>query len=68
MTIERIMGFVLGTILVGIGLKIGEMAYKEVSTSIKTTIKTLKEDANGGDVPQPEGPYKRPCMNPTIVA
>jgi hypothetical protein len=29
MTLDRILGFVIGTILVGIGLKVGESLFKE---------------------------------------
>jgi hypothetical protein len=59
MTIDRILGFAIGTILVGIGLKVGECIYKDAKVLFKDVF---------GKKPSPEKENNtNPLADATIV-
>jgi hypothetical protein len=45
MTIGRILGFIAGTILVGVGAKFGELLFLKVDKKFKEKMKEWKEES-----------------------
>jgi hypothetical protein len=45
MTIGRILGFVAGTILMGIGVKCGELIFKQLEKKFKEKMEENKKEA-----------------------
>jgi hypothetical protein len=60
MTFDRILGFAIGTILAGIGFKIGECVFKKAETEITKALEKRKIFSG-------EEKYKDKFMDPTIV-
>jgi hypothetical protein len=72
MTIERILGYVVSTILVGIGLKIGDHLCKKCGSFVSKTLDSLTSETEAMlPAPKPEVDSKKNLMdkfmNPTMV-